>query len=338
MPTGNVSIRLSIQDAATVTAALEKLGNDGAAALRKIQAAGAQPAPGLSAIDKTAADLRGRLEELARSFGPVGTFMMALGPWGLAAAGAIAVAAAAIYELQKRANELGDRAQELRDFAEAADLTVGEAQALTAEGAKLGLSNERLALGLQHLAVNLDAARHGTGSLYTELHRIDPQLAHQVAMARDAATAYDMIGRAVAQAGSRVTATGIAQAAFGRNAAQQGLLAAQVYQSGGVAQLASGYDQAGKILDAGLIERLASLRAEIKQVEDENKNLSSSWFAEIRAAADAGARRGAAAIDAAYAGNGKGCEVRNLGGVVQKQVRQNGAWRNCARGRRCRCD
>jgi hypothetical protein len=83
MPTSNVSIRLSLQDAETVRAGLEKLGTDGAAALKKIEAASAHPTQALSAVDKTVADLKGRLEETGRSIGPLGTLLLGLGPIAL---------------------------------------------------------------------------------------------------------------------------------------------------------------------------------------------------------------------------------------------------------------
>jgi hypothetical protein len=280
MPTGNVSIRLSLQDAETVRAGLEKLGSDGQAALKKIENAASHPAAGLTAIDKTMAGLKSRVEETAQSIGPLGTFLTGLGPIGLAAAAAIGATVAVIYEMSKAAKELGDRASQLLTFADTTGFTTTQIQALTAEGAKFALGSDQIGIGLQRLAVNLDAARQGTGNLYTDLHRISPELAHQVAGAKDVATAYDLIGKAIAQAHDKITAGGISQAAFGRGGAPQGQLAADVYASGGIGSLASGFQNAGRALDDGLIKRLSTLRSEIENTEQVTKDLMASMFAE----------------------------------------------------------
>ncbi len=278
--TGNVSVRLSVVDAETVRAALEKLGSDGQAALKKIEAAAAHPNTSLSAVDKTVAGLKQRFEQTAQSLGPLGTLLVGLGPIGLTVAAGIGAAVAIMYEMSKAAKELGDRAGQLRNFAAATGLSTGQVQALTSEGAKFSLSSEQISIGLQRLATNLDMARQGTGTLYDDLKRISPQLAHQVAGAKDVATAYDLIGRAISQAHDKITAAGISQAAFGRQGAVQGQLAAEVASSGGLGARASGLQNAGKVLDDGLLKRLATLRSEIVDTEQVTKDLMASMFAE----------------------------------------------------------
>ena len=283
MPTSNVSIRLSLQDAEAVRAGLEKLGSDGAAALKKLEAASAHPSQGLSAIDKTAADLKGRLEDTARSIGPLGTLLLGLGPIGLTVAAGIGAAVAIVYEMSKAASELGSRAMQIRNFAEETGLTATAIQALTSEGAKFGLAGEQMAQGLQRLSVNLDQAHRGTGALYQDLYRINPELAHQVAGARDVAAAYDLIGKAIKQAtdaGNTTQANTIARAAFGRNPGGQGALAADVSSQGGVNSLAATYQSAGKAIDSGLIDRLAKLKTEIDDTDQRAKDAWASIFSE----------------------------------------------------------
>lgn len=185
MASGNVSIRLSLQDVETVRAGLEKLGSDGQAALKKLEAGAQAPSQGLSAVDKTVSDLKSRVEDAGRSLGPVGTMLMGLGPIGIAAAGGLALVLGVMYEMSKASNELAERSRGIREFAEATGLTTTQVQALTAEGTKFSLTSEQIAGGLQRLSVNLADAKRGTGALYEDLYRINPQLAHQVAAARD---------------------------------------------------------------------------------------------------------------------------------------------------------
>jgi len=283
MPTGNVSIRLSIQDAETVRAALEKLGTDGAAALKKIETASSQPSGGLNALDKGVASAKTRLEELGTSLGPVGALLMGLGPIGIAAAAGLGGALLVMHEMSKEANELADRAQGIRSFAEATGLTTAQVQALTAEGAKFNVSNEQLSAGMQHLAVNLDQAHRAQGSLYEDLQRVNPKLADQVAAAKDVASAYDLIGRAIAQAnaaGNTSEAAAVARAAFGRNFGGQGALAADVAGQGGPNSLAATYTAAGRALDDGLLKRLTELARQNAQLEQQTKDIWASMFSE----------------------------------------------------------
>jgi hypothetical protein len=284
MATGNVSIRLSLQDAETVRAGLEKLGSDGQAALKKLEtAAAAHQSGGLSAVDKTVAELKSRVEGTAQSIGPLGTLLTGLGPIGIAAAAGIGAAVAIVYEMSKAASELAQRAEGIRDFASATGFTTMQVQALSAEGAKFGVGNEQLSSGLQRMSVYLEQAHRATGALYDDLSRINPRLADQVAAAKDVASAYDLIGRAIRQAnaaGDTSQANSLARAAFGRDFGGQGVLAADVSAQGGVNSLASSYQAAGKALDDGLIKHLTELARQNAQIEQQTKDIWASMFSE----------------------------------------------------------
>lgn len=283
MASGDVSIRLSLQNVETVRAGLEKLGSDGQAALKKLEAGSTAPSHGLSAIDKTVDDLKSRVDDAGRSLGPLGTLLTGLGPIGTVAAAGLAVAVGIMYEMAKAADELSERAAALKNFAEATGFTTTQVQALTAEGAKFSLTTEQITTGLQRLAVALADAKLGRRELYEDLYRIKPQLAHQVAGANDLPDAYDLIGNAIRRAEAAHNATQanrIARAAFGRDFGAQGVLAADVSAAGGVNAQAASYQNAGKALDDGLIKRLAQLRAEIQQTQQRTKDLTASLFSE----------------------------------------------------------
>ena len=57
---GNVTVRFSVQDQEVVRKALEQLGTDGQAALKKIDAAGQTPSASLKLLDSIMGDLRGQ--------------------------------------------------------------------------------------------------------------------------------------------------------------------------------------------------------------------------------------------------------------------------------------
>jgi hypothetical protein len=283
MTTRDVSIRLSIQDAETVRVALEKLGTDGQAALKKIETASAHPSAGLGALDKSVASAKSSIKDLGSELGPVGSLLMGLGPIGITVAAGLGGALLVMHEMSKEANALAERAEGIRTFAEITGFTTAQVQALTAEGTKFNVSNEQLSGGLQHLAVNLDQAHRAQGSLYQDLERVNPKLADQVAAAKDVASAYDLIGRAIAQAtaaGNTSEAAAVARAAFGRNFGGQGALAADVAGQGGPNSLAATYVAAGKALDDGLLKRLTELAKQNAQLEQQTKDIWASMYSE----------------------------------------------------------
>jgi hypothetical protein len=253
--------------------------------------------------------------------------------------------------MSKAANELGERAKGLVNFADAAGVTTTVMQALTAEGSKFGVSSEQISGGLQRMSINLAEAKRGTGALYEDLYRINPQLAHQVAAAKDVASAYDLIGKAIRDAnaaGDSSTAASVARAAFGRNPGGQGLLAADVSGQGGANSLAATYTAAGKTLDDGLLKKLKELNNQIEETNQRAKDIGSSIFAEDvlsreLQAAQAWERMASAARDMANATKGESWGQwfsRNFSGAgaegginldTQKQTEQD-LLENSARG------
>src|SRR3954465_14906609 len=107
---GNVTVRFSVQDQEAVRKALEQLGRDGDAALRKIDAAGKPVSKTMGSVSEIMGDLRARATATAESLGPVGTFLTSLGPAGLAAGAAIGVTVAGLFKLADGANQLADKA------------------------------------------------------------------------------------------------------------------------------------------------------------------------------------------------------------------------------------
>ncbi len=64
---GNVTVRFSVQDQEVVRKALEQLGADGQAALKKIDAAGQTPSASLKFLNSIMGDLRGQAMGLDRA-------------------------------------------------------------------------------------------------------------------------------------------------------------------------------------------------------------------------------------------------------------------------------
>lgn len=275
-----VSVRFSVQDQEVVRKALQDLGKDGEAALKKLELAGKQTPAGLSAVSSVVHEAKQKVAEASGELGIFGTALGALGPVGLVAAGAIGAVVAVLYEAQKRAGEFGDKAIVLNTFAEAAGLSARNVQALGAEGAKFALEGEKIASGIEKFSVNVQALRKGTGPLFEELTRINPVLRDQLAAVRDTASAYDVAGRAINQTKGAFERNELARALFGRGAAAQGLLAGDIARQGGLAEVTKEFDHAGKSVDDGLLKSVGRLRAEIKELGENTRMLNDSLFSE----------------------------------------------------------
>ena len=182
---GNVTIRFSVQDQEVVRKALEQLGKDGDAALRKLDAAGKPVSRTMGAVSDVVGDLRARAQAAAGSLGPVGTFLGSLSPAGLAAGAAIGITVGALSTLIEGVDQLADKAGRMRDFGEQVGLTVARVQAFEIAGADVGVSSEKIAAGLSKLSAEMEQTRRGTGALFEEAQRINPALAEQLARARD---------------------------------------------------------------------------------------------------------------------------------------------------------
>jgi X-X-X-Leu-X-X-Gly heptad repeat protein len=235
---GNVAVRFSVQDQEAVRKALEQLGRDGDSALRKIDAAGKPVARTMGSVSEIMGDLRTRATATASSLGPVGTILTSLGPAGLAAGAAIGVTVAGLFKLADGANQLADKAGRIRDFGQQVGLTVAQVQALEIAGSDVGLKAEKIAAGLGKLSAEMEQTRRGTGALWEAAQRINPELAEQLARARDLTQFIDRLSKAW-DGLSESQRNALSKAALGRGI-DLGRLFGQVNEAGGLVALEKG--------------------------------------------------------------------------------------------------
>jgi hypothetical protein len=164
MSVGNVTIRFSVQDAEVVRKALEQLGKDGEAALRRLDTAGKPVSRTMGAVSDVVADLRMRAQASADSLGVAGVALTRLGPAGLAAGAALGVTVGALFKVIEGVDQLADKAGRVRDFAEQVGLTVSQVQAFEIAGTDVGVSAEKIATGLGKLSAEMETTRRGSSS------------------------------------------------------------------------------------------------------------------------------------------------------------------------------
>ena len=113
---GNVTIRFSVQDAEVVRKALEQLGKDGEAALRRLDTAGKPVSRTMGAVSEVVSDLRMRAQASADSLGVAGVALTRLGPAGLAAGAALGVTVGALFKVIEGVDQLADKAGRIKSY------------------------------------------------------------------------------------------------------------------------------------------------------------------------------------------------------------------------------
>jgi hypothetical protein len=225
----------------------------------------------------------GQLIALSAGAGPVGTFLAALGPWGLAASIGLGAVTAAMEAQRRAANDLANTAVQLHKFSEETGLSTDQLQALTAAAAKHGVATDEAVGAIVRFTSAWGELRNGTGDFLTKLRAIDSGLADQLQRTKDVTTAIGLYVQAIQKAdgaGDISTRNALLRAGGGRGgvAALVGI-SASVGEAGGVDALTKQYTDAHMAVSAGLLADLQKLKIEI----EENRKVSDQLFASIGA-------------------------------------------------------
>jgi hypothetical protein len=185
-----------------------------------------------SKLQSAMSGVQGQLVAMAAGAGPVGVFLAALGPWGVAAAIGLTAVEGIFSHMAAEARRLGEEARGIKDFGDNVNLTAVQIQALTAAAADVGVSSESLRTGIERLSSNMLELSLGTGKALEQIRRIDPALADQLMRTRDTATQINLIAQAWEHADT-AQRNALSRATMGRNL-NLGLMLGQVAEAGGI--------------------------------------------------------------------------------------------------------
>jgi hypothetical protein len=209
---------------------------------------------------EAASVVESRMVGMSASVGLVGEVLSVIGPSGLAAAAGIGAMAVAAVKLTESANQMGEWARHLQDTSDTIGLTTTQLQAFDAAADRVGVNADANAVAFERFAVNLGALKGGTGSLYTELEKVNPSLVNQLSVTKSNADAWNLLAKAYAQADAQQQAL-IAHAAFGKGGAAEGRVLTATNQAGGLGGLAD--QNAANAFTQQQIALWAQLRSEI---------------------------------------------------------------------------
>ena len=238
-----------------------------------------QAGAGARAFAAATSGVSGQLIALSAGAGPVGVFLAALGPWGVAAAIGLTGVTKAFGAASNSANHFASEMLRVRDSAETLNVTTVELQAINDAGAKFALTEDRIAGAMQRFTAQLDETRRGQGELYSLLLRIDPALAREMALSRDTASAMDILGKAYEAAGT--SRQKLDRLIGGRNGGTLGLLFQDIGRQG-LGSVTADFKTTGDAIDKELIDKIARLKAEIDDMSsDASRNLASIYSAPV---------------------------------------------------------
>jgi hypothetical protein len=227
-----------------------------------------------AAFGKATSSLQLQMMSLSGGLGLTGSILSSFGTAGFAAAVGLGAVKSGIDTLSDMAHSLAEKAKGIREFSEATGLSVAQFQALRSEAGKFGIDSETLAAGISKFASSYNELRLGSGSLLTDVRKINPALADQMQRTNDTATAVTLLGKAVAGTDDIFQRNALLKAALGKGSAQYGAF----FQAGlDVKALGDAAEKAGRGLDENLIKKLAQLQIDI----DKANGAARSTFASI---------------------------------------------------------
>ncbi len=220
-----------------------------------------------------------KASELTRELGPLGTVLALIGPVGIAVGAAITVAVLALDKLRESANEAGQWAQSLQQSANVIGLNTTQLQGLNEAAAQVGVSAQDNVSAFEKFSVSLGQLKDGSGSLYTELLKVNPQLVNQMSVTKDSATAWNLLAQAYSAANAQQQAL-ITRAAFGRGGAAQGQVLQATANAGGISGLTSANQE--DAISQDQIKRWADLTTQINSAtEAASHNFQSIFTTQI---------------------------------------------------------
>jgi hypothetical protein len=235
-----------------------------------------QAGVGARAFAAATSGVSGQLIALSAGAGPAGTFLAALGPWGVAAAVGIGAAEKALSLMSDAAHGLAQKSEELRKFSEVTGLSTNQIQALRSEASKFGVTGDEVQGAIQQFTARFNDLRVGQGELLTQVRRVNPALADQMAAATNAGDALTLFGQALQNVDNVFQRNALVKAATGRG----GLTSGAFLTGLNVDKVTDSYVAAGKALDENLIKKLAQLEIDIAKTSSKAQQNIASIFSQ----------------------------------------------------------
>jgi hypothetical protein len=218
----------------------------------------------------------GQLIALSAGAGPVGVFLSALGPWGVAAAVGIGAVSSAINHMISEANRMGDGSIAMRRLSETTDLSITQLKALGRSGAEFGVGTDAIGASVEKFTINMEQARKGTGDLYNAVRMIDRGLADELSATTTTAQAWDVLAKARAAASDQ-SKNALSKAAFNKGGLETGLVLDVTNAAGGLDAIIARQQKING-LDDDAIKKWGITKVQIEEAQKRTANLMAATY------------------------------------------------------------
>jgi hypothetical protein len=289
----NLSIRLSVKDQDTVKRALEALGKDGQAALRRIEE-GAKPASGgLKAVNAASQEVQSGLAGLAGRAGPVGSVLSAIGPAGMVAAAGIGAVTIGIGFAIARARQAVESFSDVAKTADRLGVTTTALQELRYAADRVGIGAESADEALKELGIRAAEAADGTGEGAEGFKKLGISQDEVKAKLKDLPGLFQLVASRISQVKTSAEQAYIADKIFGDQGGEK-LVALLKQGADGLARFRAEAQSLGVVVEESVLRRATATKAELdslSRVIDLNLNqafvdLAPSIVAATQLAAD----------------------------------------------------
>ena len=199
------------------------MGKDGETALKKIdKAANNHAKPGLKAVDNVAKDLKQSVEAASRSLGSMGSFLRGLGPLGFAATAGLTAIIGAAISIDQVGTAAANSLAAIGDQSDKLGLSTDAYQALNFEADKYRVTQSDLDAALTTANKTTAEAALGTGELYSNLIRLNPEMDKEIQNAGSLEDRLKAVAKGYAASSSEIERQSILLNTFGDNGDRAG--------------------------------------------------------------------------------------------------------------------
>ncbi len=259
----NLSIRLSVKDQDTVKRALEALGKDGQAAMKRIEEGSKPASAGLLAVNAASQEVQAGLSGLSGRAGAAGSVLSAMGPAGMVAAAGIGAVAAGLTVAISRSRQATETFASVAQVADRLGVTTTRLQELRFATDRAGAGAEAADEAIKELGIRASEAAAGSGEAVEGFKRLGISQDQLRQGLSDTASLFELVINRTAQLSTTAEQAYTLDKIFG-DIGGEAFTALTAQGADGLARLRQEAHDLGVVVDERVLRKAKETNAELK--------------------------------------------------------------------------
>ena len=280
----DIAVRLSLKDGDVVRRGLMQLGDDGKAALARLERSAKPASRGLIAVSAATNDLKGSMVGMTSRLGAAGSALAALGPAGIAVGAGVGATVLALRGAMGAARQAMQDFDALDDAANTMGFGVERLQELRYAAEQSGVTVQQLEDGLRRMTRRIGLfAQDGGGPAAKAFESLGIAVVNSTGAVRSSEDIFDDVTRKLEGLETQAQKSALASQIFGDDAGPKLTLLLN-QGSAAIQQMAARARELGLVIDAEMIKRgadAADKLTEIEKVIDARLNVAFVDFAPV---------------------------------------------------------